>query len=107
VGGIAAMSAATGGVDVLVFTGGVGEHSSTVRARAVDRLGFLGLAVDVHRNDAVHDDGDITAVAAIARTVVITAREDLQIASEARRVHATGAGRVVPRPGVARHRPPW
>ena len=86
VGGIAAMSAATGGVDLLVFTGGVGEHSSTVRRRAVERLGFLGLAIDIHRNETVHDDGDITAAGAIASTVVITAREDLQIAREARRV---------------------
>jgi acetate kinase len=107
VGGIAAMSAATGGVDLLVFTGGVGEHSSTVRARAVDRLGFLGLAVDIHRNDTVHDDGDITAVGATGRTMVITAREDLQIALEARRVHGTQAGRVAPRPGPAPRRPPW
>ena len=89
VGGIAAMSAATGGVDLLVFTGGVGEHSSTVRRRAVERLGFLGLAIDIHRNETVHDDGDITAAGAIVRTVVITAREDLQIAREARRVLGT------------------
>ncbi len=89
VGGIGAMSAATGGVDVLVFTGGVGEHSSTVRRRAAQRLGFLGVAIDTHRNDAVHDDGDITGAAATVRTVVITAREDLQIAREARRLLGT------------------
>lgn len=89
VGGIGAMSAATGGVDVLVFTGGVGENSSTVRRRAVERLGFLGLAIDIHRNDTVHDDGDITTAGATVRTVVITAREDLQIAREARRVLGT------------------
>jgi len=89
VGGIAAMSAATGGVDVLVFTGGVGEHSSTVRRRAVERLGFLGLAIDTHRNSTAHDDADITAAGATAQTVVITAREDLQIAHEARRVLGT------------------
>jgi len=50
------MSAATGGVDVLVFTGGVGEHSPLVQRRAVERLGYLGLAIDIHRNDTVHDD---------------------------------------------------
>jgi acetate kinase len=83
------MSVATGGVDVLAFTGGVGEHSSRVRARAVERLGFLGLAIDTTRNDTVHGDGDITAAGASVRTVVVTAREDLQIAGEARRVHGT------------------
>lgn len=96
VGGIAAMSAATGGVDVLVFTGGVGEHSSTVRRRAVERLAFLGAAIDAHHNDThrddthrddtAHNDRDITAAEATVRTVVITAREDLQIAREARRL---------------------
>lgn len=89
VGSIGAMSAATGGLDVLVFTGGVGEHSSTVRRRAAQRLGFLGVAIDTHRNDTVHDDGDITAAAATVRTLVITAREDLQIAREARRLVGT------------------
>jgi hypothetical protein len=48
---------------------------------------LLGLAIDIHRNDTVHNDGDITAVGAIAQTVVITAREELQIAHEARQVH--------------------
>jgi len=86
VGGIAAMTAATAGLDVLVFTGGVGEHSSTVRRRATERLGFLGIAIDDHRNNTVGDDGDITATGATAQTVVITAREDLQIAHEARLV---------------------
>jgi len=86
VGGIAAMSAATGGLDVLVFTGGVGEHSPTVRRLTAQRLGFLGVAIDADRNTAAHDDADITAAAASARTVVITAREDLQIAREARQL---------------------
>jgi len=86
VGGIGAMSAATGGVDVLVFTGGVGEHSPNVRRRAVDRLGYLGLAIDIPLNHTIHDDADITAAGATSQTLVITAREDLQIAGEARRV---------------------
>jgi acetate kinase len=89
VGGIGAMSAATEGMDVLVFTGGVGEHSATVRRRAVERLGFLGVAIDIHCNDTVHGDGDITAAGAAVQTVVITAREDLQIAREARRLLGT------------------
>jgi acetate kinase len=84
VGGIGAMSAAIGGLDVLVFTGGVGEHSSTVRRRAVERLGFLGVALDLPRNESVHGDSDITAAGVAVRTLVITAREDLQIAGEAR-----------------------
>jgi acetate kinase len=86
VGGIAAMTAATGGLDVLVFTGGVGEHSSTLRRRAGQRLAFLGVAIDSCRNDSVRHDSDITAAETTVRTMVITAREDLQIAGEARRL---------------------
>lgn len=86
VGGIAAMCAAIGGLDVLVFTGGVGENSPVVRARAAERLAFLGVAIEDQLNNAVHDDCDIAPPAASVRTVVITAREDLQIAHEARRL---------------------
>jgi acetate kinase len=88
-GGIAAMSAATSGIDVLAFTGGVGEGSAMIRRRAAGRLAYLGVAVDIHRNDHVRDDRDITAAAATVRTLVITAREDLQIAGEARRLLST------------------
>ena len=95
-GGIAAMCAATGGVDALAFTGGVGENSALVRERAAERLAFLGVAVDSHRNGVMHTgpdharpdqaDRDITAAGATVRTMVITAREDLQIAREARQL---------------------
>ena len=50
--GIAAMAAATGGIDVLAFTGGVGENSPVVRQGAAERLAFLGVAIDTARNDA-------------------------------------------------------
>jgi len=85
-GGIAAMSAATGGVDLLAFTGGVGEHSALIRQRAAQRLAYLGVAIDPLANDTGREDSDITAPGATVRTLVITAREDLQIAGEARRV---------------------
>ena len=88
-GGVAAMSAATGGIDVLAFTGGVGEGSAMVRRRAARWLAYLGVAVDLHRNDHARDDRDITAAAATVRTLVINAREDLQIAGEARRLLST------------------
>jgi len=91
--GIAAMTAAAGGVDVLAFTGGVGEHSATVRRRAAERVAFLGVAIDGQRNDTADEDGDsdsdVTAAGATVRTMVITAREDLQIAREARELLAT------------------
>ncbi|KOX20646.1 acetate kinase [Saccharothrix sp. NRRL B-16348] len=80
VGGVAAMAAALGGLDVLAFTGGVGEKSATVRRRAAERLGFLGVTIDPERNEHVDGDTDITGPAARARTLVVTAREDLEIA---------------------------
>jgi len=83
VGGIASMAAAAGGVDVLVFTGGVGEHSAMVRGRAAARLAFLGVAIDAGLNGCT-DEGDITAGPADVQTVVVSAREDLQMAHEVR-----------------------
>jgi acetate kinase len=83
-GGIAAMAAALGGLDVLVFTGGVGEHASAVRARAAKRLGFLGVAISEAANAGAREDGDIGAPGAPVRTLVIHAREDLEIARQAR-----------------------
>jgi len=88
--GIGAMTAAAGGMDVLVFTGGVGEHSATIRARAVQRLRYLGAGLDPHLNNTVAADGEVTAPRAAVRTVVVTAREDLQIAREARSLLTTG-----------------
>jgi acetate kinase len=76
--GIGAMAAAIGGLDTLVFTGGVGERAPEIRAAAADGLGFLGVAVDAPANAAGADD--ITAAGAAARTLIVEAREDLEIA---------------------------
>ncbi len=88
--GIAAMAAALGGIDALAFTGGVGEHAAAVRARAVDGLGFLGLAVDEARNERASGDGDLSAAGASASVLLIAAREDLEIARQVREVLAAG-----------------
>jgi acetate kinase len=82
---IAAMTATLGGLDVLVFSGGVGEHVPIVRATAARPLGFLGVAIDGTRNGATTTDGDISAEGATVRTVVVTAREDIEIARQVRR----------------------
>jgi acetate kinase len=80
--GIAAMAAALDGIDVLAFTGGVGEHAAPIRAGA--QLAFLGVAIDGERNAAISGDGEITAEGSAVRTVVVTAREDLEIARQVR-----------------------
>jgi acetate kinase len=85
--GIAAMAAALGGLDALVFTGGVGERAAAVRAGAADGLAFLGVAIDPAANAAVGDtDADVSAPGAAARTLVVRAREDLEIAGQVRAV---------------------
>ena len=83
---IAAMAAALGGLDALAFTGGVGEHSSEIRARAGAGLGFLGVEVDDIRNGETRSDGEIGVEGAAVRTLVLTAREDIEIARQVRAV---------------------
>ena len=87
---VAAMAAAAGGLDALVFTGGIGQHQPDLRAAAAEGLGFLGVAVDQEANAAAPPDAetDVSAPGATVRTLVVAAREDLQIASEVRRVLA-------------------
>jgi acetate kinase len=82
--GIGSMAAALGGVDVLAFTGGVGENNAEIRADTDGGLAFLGVAVDPALNEAGSGDFEISAAGAAARTVVIRAREDLEIASQVR-----------------------
>jgi acetate kinase len=81
------------GLDVLVFTGGVGEHSPRVRAAAADGLEFLGVSLDPAQ-DSVSADADISG-SGPARVLVVTAREDIEIARQARAVlaeHVTAGG---------------
>jgi len=85
-GSIARMAAALNGLDVLVFTGGIGENSSAVRRLAADGLGFLGVAVDPELNASGPDDREIGAAGAPARVLVVAAREDVEIARETRAV---------------------
>ena len=85
-GAIASMAAALGGLDVLVFTGGVGERAPVVRALAADGLGFLGVALEPARNETGPADREIGADGAKVRTLVVAAREDVEIAREVRAV---------------------
>jgi len=86
--GIGAMAAALGGIDGLAFTGGVGERSAEVRASTAAGLSFLGVEVDDLLNGAADGDAEITASRAHTRTLVIRAREDLEIANQVRTVLA-------------------
>lgn len=84
---VAAMAAALGGLDALVFTGGVGEHSARVRAACCDGLRFLGVALDPEANAAAAGpDRDVAAPTSPVRVLVVEAREDLEISREVRRL---------------------
>jgi acetate kinase len=86
---IAAMAASMRGVDALVFTGGVGEGSALIRARACERLSFLGVELDPGRNESVQaKDAELSPGRASVRVLLVHAREDLEIAREVRRVVA-------------------
>jgi acetate kinase len=81
---VAAMAAAMNGLDALVFTGGVGEHASRIRAQAAESLGFLGVALDSDANERTDADAIISAPEAAVATVVVSAREDIEIARQTR-----------------------
>jgi acetate kinase len=78
-----AMAAAAGGLDVLVFTGGIGEHAPDLRWAVSAGLAHLGVRIDGERNLAVDGDGAIGE-----GVVVVEAREDLEIERQVRSVLA-------------------
>jgi acetate kinase len=80
---VAQMAVAAGGVDALVFTAGVGEHSADVRRRVCERLGFLGVDLDAPANMAATPDADVQTARSVVRIVVLRAREDLVAAAAA------------------------
>jgi acetate kinase len=79
---VGAMAAGAGGLDLLVFTGGIGEHSPEVRGAAADGLAHLGVRLDEAANAKGEPDTDISTGKADARTLVVAAAEDLEIARE-------------------------
>lgn len=80
----ASIAAAMGGLDALVFTGGVGQHAPKVRALTVEGLGFLGAQIDPTLNDGAVLDSEIGNSDSSVHILVIDAREDLQMVSEVR-----------------------
>jgi len=87
---IGAYAAALGGLDLLVFTGGIGERSPEVRARICDQLDFLGITLDRGLNDT--DSAVISATG--SRTVVRALKTDEE-AMIARHVRSVVAGRPI------------
>jgi acetate kinase len=85
---IGAFAAALGGLDTLVFAGGIGENAPTVRARICDGLGFLGIELEAQRNAA--NEGVISAAASRVAVRVIRTDEERMIAKTVCRVLGLG-----------------
>ena len=108
---IGAYAAAMGGVDAIVFTGGIGENSASMRRRILQRLEFLGAVLDEDRNQdaTVHYDRDhafITTEHSRVDAIVVKTNEELMIARETQRVIETSekpTPRVIPIAVSARH----
>lgn len=77
-----AMIAVLGGLDALVFTGGVGENSAEVRASLCTQLGFLEVALDPAKNAKPRGDGDLAAAGSRVPVLLIHADEEWEIARE-------------------------
>jgi acetate kinase len=78
--GIGAMLTSLGGLDALVFTAGVGEHSPQIRQAACEALGFIGLKIDLEKNQQQPVDKDIATPDSAVRVLVIHTQEDWAIA---------------------------
>jgi acetate kinase len=85
---IGAYAAALGGLDTLVFAGGIGENAPAIRARICDGLGFLGIELEEKRNAA--NEGVISTAASRVSVRVIRTDEELMIAKTVCRVLGLG-----------------
>jgi acetate kinase len=82
--GTAAMTASMGGLDAIVFTGGVGENSPPVRSAVTQATAYLGAQIEPGANTPIGQDALLSPSGARAAVVLVHAREDLEIAAEVR-----------------------
>ena len=79
---IGAYAAALGGVDIIVFTGGVGENQASCRACACEGLEFMGVKLDAEKNNVRGEEAVVSTEDSKVKVVVIPADEELMIASD-------------------------
>jgi acetate kinase len=79
---IAEYAVSLGGMEMLVFAGGIGERSAPVRANVCGRLGLLGVNLDAGRNDA--SEPVLSSGASLIEVRIVPAQEEIQIAREVR-----------------------
>ena len=82
---IGAYAAAMGGIDAVVFTGGIGENAGTIREKVCAPLGFLGLKLDSAKNAIRGEEVDVSTSDSTARALVIPTNEELSIAEKSKR----------------------
>ncbi len=80
---IGSYAAVMGGVDVIVFTAGIGENSIELRERVMEGMSFLGAAIDKEKNKVRGKEADISADDSKVKVVVIPTNEELAIARDA------------------------
>jgi acetate kinase len=83
---VGSMLAVLGGLDALIFTGGVGENVPRVRERVCEQLGFVGLKLDAGKNEGPKLDADVADAGSTVRVLVIRAEEEWEIARECHRL---------------------
>ena len=79
---VGAYAAALGGVDIIVFTGGVGENQCNCRSEVCEGLEFMGIKVDLKKNEVRGEEAVISADDSKVKVVVIPTDEELMIASD-------------------------
>jgi acetate kinase len=91
---IGAMIGVMGGVDLLVFTGGIGEHAAAIRAAGALGAAACGLDLNPERNASAAGDSRISTTRSRVAAFVVTAREGWQLARQARGFFATRSRRA-------------
>lgn len=79
---IGGFAAAMGGVDAVVFTGGIGENNPQYRTRVAEKLGFLGTTIDEEKNKLRGEEVDISTLDSKVKLLVIPTNEELMIAKD-------------------------
>lgn len=103
---VGAYAAAMGGIDAIVFTGGIGENSSSMRERILQRLEFLGVQLDLDRNRGSQIASDeqyavISEPHSRVDVIVVKTNEERMIARETQRVSAGESTAEAPRIPIA------
>ena len=81
---IGAYAAAMGGVDAIVFGGGIGRRSDTVRAMSLENLDFLGVKLDEEKNRCANGGDDISEDGSPVRIFVVDTNEEIVVARKAK-----------------------